>query len=59
MSCIVPKVEITDDNVIKELGVSNEGKIPGYSIRPAKKYKPTKQAFCLVYQKDARNYIEQ
>ena len=63
MSCIVLDIELADKNVVKELGVFVKGKVQGYSFRPPKKYKPTKQAFrctrilhrfvwncgCLVY----------
>ena len=45
MSCIVLDIELTDKNVIMELGVFTDGKVQGYSFRPPKKYKPTKQAF--------------
>ena len=37
-------IELADKNVIKELGVFVDGKVQGYSFRPPKKYKPTKQA---------------
>ena len=45
MSCIVPDIELTDKNVSKELGVFIDAKVQGYSCRPPKKNKPTKQAF--------------
>ena len=45
MSCIVLDIELADKNVIKELGVFINGKVQGYSFRPPKKYKPSKQAF--------------
>ena len=48
MSCIVLDVELADIHVIKELGVFIHGKVPRYSVRPLKMYKPTKQAFWLV-----------
>ena len=40
MSCIV-----LDKKVFREFGVFIDGKVQGYSFRPQKKYKPTKQAF--------------
>ena len=45
MSWIVLDIELAEKNVNKELGVYIDGKIQGYSFRPPKKYKPTKQAF--------------
>ena len=45
MSCIVLDIELADKNVMKELGVFIDVKVQGYSFRPPKKYKPTKQAF--------------
>ena len=45
MSCIVLDIGLAHKNVIKELGVFIDGKVQGYSFRPPKKYKPTKQAF--------------
>ena len=45
MSCIVIHFEPAYKNVIKEKGVFIDGKVHGYSFRPPKKYKPTKQAF--------------
>ena len=45
MSCNVLDIELADKNVNKELGVFIDGKVQGYSFRPPKKYKPTKQAF--------------
>ena len=44
MSCIVLDIELTDINAIRELGVFIDGKVQGYSFRPPKKCKPTKQA---------------
>ena len=44
MSCSVIQIELADINVIKELGVFIDGIVQGYSCRPPKKYKPTKQA---------------
>ena len=45
MSCILLDIELADKNVIKEVGFFIVGKFQGYSLRPSKKYKPTKQAF--------------
>ena len=45
MSCIVLETELADKNDIKKLGVFIDCKVQGSSIRPPKKYKPTKQAF--------------
>ena len=45
MSCIVLDIELADINVFQELGVYFDGKVQGYSSRPPKKHKPTKQAF--------------
>ena len=43
-SCIVLDSELADKNVTKKLGVFIDGNVQGYSFRPPKKYKPTKQA---------------
>ena len=45
MSGIVLDFELVEKNVIKALGVIIDGNVQGYSIRPPKKLKPTKQAF--------------
>ena len=45
MSCIVLDIELADKNFIKELGVFFDGRVQGYSFRPPKTYKPTKQSF--------------
>ena len=45
MSCIVLDIGLADKNVFKELEVFIDGKVQGYSFRPPKKYKPTKQTF--------------
>ena len=45
MSCIVLDIELAEKNIIMELGVFIDGKVEGYSFRPPKKYKPTKQSF--------------
>ena len=47
MFCIVLDIEFADKNVIKELGVLTDGKVPRNSFRPPKMYKPTKQAFSV------------
>ena len=44
LSCIVLDIELADINVIKELGVFIDGNVQGYSFRPPRNYKPTKQA---------------
>ena len=44
-SCIVLDIELAEKNIIKELGVFVDGNVQGFSFRPPKKYKPTKQAF--------------
>ena len=43
MSCIVPDIELTDENVIKELGVLIDGSVQGLSFCPPKTFKPNKQ----------------
>ena len=43
MSCIVLDVELTDKNVIKELGLFIDGSIQGFSFCPPKTFKPFKQ----------------
>ena len=65
MSCIVPGIQMADINVIKELGVFIDDKAQGYSFRPPKKYKPTKQSFwCtrnwhgIVWNSGRRDYSE-
>ena len=45
MSCIVLDTDLADKNVSEELGLFFDGEFQGYSFRPAKKYKPRKQAF--------------
>ena len=45
ISCIVIDIEPAYENVSKECGVFTDETIQGYSFRPPKKYKPTKQAF--------------
>ena len=43
MSCIVLDIELTDKNVIKELGVFIDGSVEGFSFCPPKVFKPSKQ----------------
>ena len=44
MSRIVLDFELADKKINKKLGIFTDGKVQGYSFRPPKKYKPTKQA---------------
>ena len=44
MSCIVLDIELTDKNVIKELGVFIDGSVQGFSFCPPKTFKPNKQS---------------
>ena len=43
ISCIVLDIELTDKNVVKELGVFIDGSIQGFSFCLPKSYKPNKQ----------------
>ena len=43
MSCIVLDIELTDKNVIKEMGVFIDGSVQGFSFCPPKAFKPNKQ----------------
>ena len=43
MSCIVLDIELTDRNVIKELGLFIDGSVQGFSFSPPKTFKPNKQ----------------
>ena len=43
MSCIVLDIELTDENVIKELGLFIDGSVQGFSFCPPKTFKPNKQ----------------
>ena len=43
MSLIVLDVELTDKNVIKELGLFIDGSVQGFSFSPPKTFKPNKQ----------------
>ena len=43
MSCIVLDIELTEKNVIKELGLFIDGSVQGFSFSPPKTFKPNKQ----------------
>ena len=43
MSCIVPDIELTEKNIIKELGLFIDGCPQGFSFCPPKSFKPNKQ----------------
>ena len=43
MSLILLDIELTDKNVIKELGVFIDGSVQGFSFCPPKTFKPKKQ----------------
>ena len=43
MSYIVLDIELTDKNVIKELGLFIDGSVRGFSFCPPKTFKPNKQ----------------
>ena len=43
MSCIVLDIELTDKNVIKELGLFIDGSVQGFSFCSPKTFKPNKQ----------------
>ena len=43
MSCIVLDNELTEKNIIKELGIFVDGSIQGFSFCPPKSFKPNKQ----------------
>ena len=43
MSCIVLDIELTDKNIIKELGLVIDGSVQGFSFCPPKTFKPNKQ----------------
>ena len=43
MSCIVIDIELTEKNIIKELGVFVYGAVQGFSFCPPKTFKPNKQ----------------
>ena len=43
MSCIVLDIELTEKNIIKELGLFIDGSVQGFSFCPPKTFKPNKQ----------------
>ena len=43
MSCIVLDIELTEKNIIKELGLFIDGSQQGFSFCPQKTFKPNKQ----------------
>ena len=43
MSCIVLDIELTDKNIIKELGLFIDGSVQRFSFCPPKTFKPNKQ----------------
>ena len=43
MSCIVLDIELTEKNIIKELGLYIAGSVQGFSFCPPKSFKPNKQ----------------
>ena len=43
MSLIVLDIELTDKNITKELGLSIDGFLQGFSFCPPKTFKPNKQ----------------
>ena len=43
MSCIVLDIELTEKNVLKELGLFIDGSVEGFSFCPPKTFKPIKQ----------------
>ena len=43
MSCIVLDIELTETNIIKELGLFIDGSVQGFSFYPTKTFKPSKQ----------------
>ena len=43
MSCIVLDIELTEKNVIRELGLFINGSVQGFSFCPPKTFKPNKQ----------------
>ena len=43
MSCIVLDIELTDKNIIKELGLFIDGSVQGFSFCPPKTFKPNEQ----------------
>ena len=43
MSCIILDIELTEKNIIKELGLFIDGSVQGFSFCPTKTFKPNKQ----------------
>ena len=43
MSFIVPDIELTEKNIIKELGLFIDGSLQGFPFCPSKTFKPNKQ----------------
>ena len=43
MSCLVLEIELTEKNIIKELGLCIDGSVQGFSFCPPKSFKPNKQ----------------
>ena len=43
MSCIVLDIELTEKNIIKELGLYIDGSVQGFSFCPPKSFTPNKQ----------------
>ena len=43
MSCIVLDIELSEKNIIKELGLFIDGSVQGFSFCPPKTFKPNKQ----------------
>ena len=43
MSCLVLDIELTEKNIIEELGLYNDGSVQGFSFCPPKSFKPNKQ----------------
>ena len=43
MSCLVLDIELTDENIIEELGLFVDGSVQGFSFCPQKSFKPNTQ----------------
>ena len=43
MSCIVLDIQLTEKNIIKELGLFIDGSVQGFSFCPPKSFKPNKE----------------
>ena len=48
MSLVVLDIECMDNYIVKELGIYQDGVVKGYSFRPPKDFKPTKQSYWLT-----------